>query len=293
MTKKTEYLPIGKLDDWWNSNLREETRIRIEAKLSSAKQNNAEWQPVLELGNARAQTCKITIAEAGNPFAKKGNEQIKKWFRGWAATLTAASLVTPVFDRIRFRELSRKQEHRRLRLFVDTNAIAQGAVQWLLSALGRRADILTSAVVDRELAAWPDREANFWRPTSIDSWKLRTHYRLARQITETPPADHLIDRLSPQQAALLLAKFRDEDSSAKKKSPDADVLLVEIARSLVRDQPRGARVLFLTGDRNCARTAVSALGSENVFYVACDDTRAEKAITDHKICIRGSWSPDG
>ena len=47
----------------------------------------------------------------------------------------------------------------------------------------------------------------------------------------------------------MLEKLRDESPNLKK-SPDADALMVELARGLIRDQARNARVLFLTGDRS-------------------------------------------
>jgi hypothetical protein len=98
----------------------------------------------------------------------------------------------------------------------------------------------------------------------------------------------VIDRLSPEQGALMLAKLRDETEA---KSPDADMLLIELARGLVRDQPRNARVVYLTGDRNNARAATNALGGHNVLYASADQNRAKDY--QGRAAARGWWRPDG
>jgi hypothetical protein len=84
----------------------------------------------------------------------------------------------------------------------------------------------------------------------------------------------------------MLAKLRDETGT---KSPDADMLLLELARGLIRDQPRNARVIYLTGDGTNARSATSALGAENVLYAVSDWRNAH--AHRQRVLVRGWWFP--
>lgn len=256
---------------------------------------------ILELGGSSADTVQLSLPEKA-PISATGKPKAfqlaplnaqhpdadKNWWNGWASMLVAALLVPPVVDPRRLADLL--HDPRRIRFCCDTNALAGGVASWLLLLFGERADLVTSAVVDRELAAWPDRlKSDFWQAKSAEGWCKRTQYRLARRLIEAPPRGVVVDRLSPEQGALMLAKRRDEEDVGK--SPDADVLLVELARALVRDQPRNARVVFLTGDRNNARTATGVLGAENVLFAAADSNRAKAWRS--KTVARGVWRPEG
>lgn len=245
---------------------------------------------VMRIRDITANTVQILLGRTA-PADKGFGEPNKDWASIWSPVLVAAGILAPMIDSIRLQDLL--HEKRRIRLCCDTNALAGGVLSWLQIVLDGCADVVTSAVVDRELAAWPERDAtggrDFWGARTLGGWGRRTQYRLARRFIEAPPPRVVVERLSPEQGALVLAKFRDETSG---KSPDADVLLVELARSLVRDQPRNARVVFLTGDRNNARTATGALGPENVLFAAADDTRTREAIRGQICAARGWWSPD-
>jgi hypothetical protein len=289
-------LRVAELDDWWRRTFRKRHElIRVTGDFRPATSHRSELD-LVEFGGRNADTVRILVPPStpvpatghklrSSEFSQKDDNG---WWNGWASVFVAAGLAAPAVDPVRLADLVR--DPRRIRFCCDTNALAGGVVSWLLVFLGQRADVVTSAVVDRELAAWPDRHLKaFWPGKTTDVWSLRTQYRLARRIVEAPPLGVVVDRLSPEQGALMLAKLRDEQKLAK--SPDADVLLVELARALVRDQPRNARVVFLTGDRSNARTATGALGAENVLYAAADSDRARQL--HNKIVARGAWRPEG
>jgi hypothetical protein len=280
------FLPLRELDRWLRATFDEAGPIHV----CGARLRSSTIFDILELRDITANTVRLKLPRNA-PSDRKFSTPGKDWAGLWAPALVAAGVISPVVDPLRLHDLL--HEKRRIRLCCDTNALAGGVLSWLQIVLDGCADVVTSAVVDRELAAWPDRKhtggRDFWSARTIDHWARRTQYRLARRFVEAPPARVVVERLSPEQGALVLAKFRDEGDS---KSPDADVLLVELARSLVRDQPRNARVIFLTGDRNNARTATGALGPENVLFAAADDSRTRAVIRDNAIAARGWWSPD-
>ncbi|MDR3708632.1 MAG: hypothetical protein P4L33_10035 [Capsulimonadaceae bacterium] len=249
--------------------------------------------PICQLGSTNADTIEVLLptqapVQAGRVDVASFGDRGGKWWETWAAVFTATSIVTPVVDHVRLLDIL--NETRRIRFCCDTNALCTGVAAWLLFILDGRVDVFTSAVVDRELSAWPDRKPGFWQAKSVDLWHLRTHYRLARRIIETPPDGVVVDRLSPDQSALMLAKLRDETSG---KSPDADILLIELARGIARDQPKNARLVYLTGDKNNARAATSALGANNVLYAVSDGAQTKSAISEMPIRVLGWWRPIG
>lgn len=290
-------LRLAALDDWWKATFSDRHElVKIAGDFRPGSEPRQATIDLVELGGSNADTVRILVpSSAPMPGSKQKPKTCQfpqkddnGWRNGWASVLVSAALAAPIVDPVRLADLV--HDPRRIRFCCDTNALAGGVISWLLVFLGPRADIFTSAVVDRELAAWPDRwGANFWSAATPEAWSMRTQYRLARRLIEAPPSGVVVDRLSPEQGALMLAKLRDEQRLAK--SPDADVLLVELARSLVRDQPRNARVVFLTGDRNNARTATGALGAENVLYAAADSERVRPLC--NTIVTRGAWRPDG
>lgn len=289
--RKPEVVSVRKLDEWAAAALPPREPVKVRGGFRGRGSPGAPTLEIFELDGPGAGTVRILIPERPpiqprDPGTAAFSSRSSEWWNAWASVLAATALVPPVVDPKRLADLLR--EERRLRLCCDTNALANGVASWLLLALDRRADIVTSAVVDRELAAWPDRDSGMWRAKTVDLWARRTRYRLARRLTETPPSGVVIDRLSPEQGALMLAKLRDETEA---KSPDADMLLIELARGLVRDQPRNARVVYLTGDRNNARAATNALGGHNVLYAAADLNRAKDY--QGRAAARGWWRPDG
>lgn len=303
MSTRPLRIPLERLDAWWNDQQLARRTVRISGGLRGQGLADTPHLPLLELKASPTSTVRILvpkmppIAEKGTPgaaqFHKVDNDKDDakdnakdKWWGGWSKVLSATALVPPVVDPKRLAELL--QDSRRLRFYCDTNALAGGVADWLLFVFQGRADLVTSAVVDRELAAWPDRDNALWRAKTVGRWAKRTQYRLARRITENPPPGVVIDRLSPEQGALMLAKLRDETEG---KSPDADTLLIELARGLVRDEPRQARVIYLTGDRNNARAATSALGPEHVLFAAADSDTAHEHLGT--LAVPGWWSPSG
>lgn len=281
---------LSTFDEWLVSAFGRRECIRVAGGFRRPSASTDPSLPIMELDGRLSDTVRITLPEwppvqpipSTDGFVDRGRE----WWSTWAAVLAASALVSPVVDPVCLRDIL--YEKRRVRLCCDTSALCSGIATWMLVLLDGRADIYTSAVVDRELAAWPDGNRGFYAAKTMKSWMLRTKYRLARRLTETTPDGVVTDRLSPEQGALMLAKLRDETA---RKSPDADMLLVELARGLIRDQPRNARVVYLTGDRNHARAAMNALGHENVLYAAADGRRAVGARG--AAVPRGWWTPGG
>lgn len=293
MQHATTTIRVADLDDWIKTELQADEPIAVRGGFRRSKSHSAPTIEICELDGIKADTIYVTIPQDApiqkhNPDTASFSDRSMKWWNTWASILAATGVIPPVVDPIRLFDLL--NERRRIRFCCDTNALCNGVAAWLLFILDGRADIFTSAVVDRELSAWPDHFKDFWNPRVLDLWLRRTHFRLARRLIETPPDGVVIDRLSPEQGALMFAKLRDESGY---KSPDADILLIELARELTRDQPRNARVVYLTGDRNNARAATNALGAQNVLYAVADGNRVKKIVSQGAKLSRGWWAPNG
>jgi hypothetical protein len=248
---------------------------------------------VLELDGLTAHTVKICISSEPPDTAKFKDKNSERWLEGWKSVFTAAGIIDPVVDSTRLITLLHSRD--RIRFCCDTNALACGALSWAIEAFHQRADIVTSAVVDREIMAWSDRNRDMRKAESCKDWAMRTQFQLARCITEFPPKHVVIDRLAPDQSALMLAKLREEkghpDESQNRKSPDADILLVELVRGIIRDMPRNSKILFLSGDRNLARTATNALGAESVLFMVSEKEKLKKYLDENAVATRGWWHP--
>lgn len=286
-------IPLRQLDAWLEATFDKREPILVRGGLRGEGAPTDPTLEILELDGWQADTVRILIPKAPNilraaPDTSSFGQDGGGWWNGWAAVLAAASLVPPVVDPEGLADLLHDQ--RRVRFCCDTNALATGIASWLLLLFGYQADLVTSALVDREIAAWRDKHRErLHRANSVTLWKLRAQHALASRTTQNPPLGVVVDRLSPQeQGALMLAKLRDEFG---KKSPDADILHVEMARGLIRDQPRNTRVVYLTGDRPNAESAISALGWQNVLFAHIDDWRASQ-YQGH-VTGRGVWRPGG
>lgn len=286
-----QQIRVTEITQWINTTFERHDTIKISGGFRGNWTNAEKPLDIFELHGKYAHTVRILVPE--HPMIESGDigttafkKDGIKWWNGWAPVLTATCLVSPTIDPQRLTSLL--QEKRRLRFCCDTNALSRGVAAWLLTVFEGCAELVTSAVVDREFAAWPERYSDMWMARTAEDWSRRTQYRLGLRTTETPPDGVVIGRLSPEQGALMLAKLRDETSV---RSPDADMLLIELARGLIRDQPRNARIIYLTGDHGNARAAANALGADNVLYASTDDSRA-KAMQG-KVAARGWWQPDG
>ncbi len=287
-----QHIRVEELSDWVDSVFEAHSHIKVSGGLRGKLTPTTTTLDLFGLHGKYAHTVRILIPEepvieVHNMGATAFTKNDGKWWNGWAAVLTATSLVPPVIDQKRFADLL--HERRRLRFCCDTNALGRGVASWLLTAFEGCAELVTSAVVDREFAAWPIRYREMRMARTTEKWSKHTQYCLGLRTTEkSPPDGVVVDRLSPEQGALMLAKLRDETA---RRSPDADMLHIELARGLIRDQPRNARIVYLTGDHDHARAAANALGAENVLYAAADDNRA-KAMRG-KVAARGWWQPKG
>jgi hypothetical protein len=286
-------IPIEHLDEWLQATFEKQEPILVRAGFRDDGTPTDSTLEILELDGWQADTVRLLIPQAPSvlnavPDPSAFGQDGGGWWNGWAAILAATGLVPPVIDPERLADLL--HDHRRVRLCCDTSALATGVAGWLLLLFGYQADLVTSALVDREIAGWRDKHRDrLLRANSVALWKLRTQHALASRLIQNPPRGVVVDRLAPQeQGALMLAKLRDEFG---KKSPDADILHVEMARGLIRDQPRNARVVYLTGDRTNAESAISALGWHNVLFAHIDDWRARQF--QGRVTGRGVWRPGG
>lgn len=269
----------------------------------SAAIRNPEFQPtqlipLLELGPRRGLTIKIlapdSLVEGSDrsqmPTGKKpfqASELAEEWWGVLRAVLVSTGACQPKADPVVLANVL--YEKKRIRLICDTNSLAGGTAAWLLAARWNRADLIVSSVVDRELLGWTDRIEDRWQATTLEGLKQRANYRQAFSFLETTPDGVVVDRMAaPEQSALMLSKVGD---SKGKKSPDADMLLIEHARGLIRDQARNARTVYLTGDLASARAAVNALGADNVLYMVADTSLSR--ATQGKTIPWGWWQPGG
>lgn len=260
-------IAAGELQRWLTSqSIDRRALIRVSGYLTQPSEERVD---ILEARGLEVDTVRILLGSPPRHLASPD----PGWYSGWSSVFASVGIVQPLVDPELLRELL--HDPRRLRFCCDTNALAGGVAAWLLRVFAGRVDVVTSAVVDRELAAWPDRPGlKMWAAKSGEAWSRRTQYRTARRLVECPTPGVVVDRLSPEQSALVLAKLRDESSG---KSPDADMLLIELARGLIRDQPANGRVVYLTGDRSHARAATGALGAGNVLFCSADDAAVRRA----------------
>lgn len=252
------------------------------------------WLDLVEVDGVTGFTVRLLIpkdpphtvgGKKRNPAAFCGGTP-SDWGNGWAPVLVGSLLAPPRVDPVRLQDVL--HDTRRIRVVCDTSALASGILSWLLAVLDGKVDAITSAVVDREIAGWADRHPAMWQANDVVMWARRTKYLLARRVLETAPDGVVIERLSPDQGALIASKVRDD---AGDKAPDADMLMVELARRLIREQPPSARLLYLTGDRNHARSAASAIGSENVLFAAADGSESRRSLGS--TVVRAWWRPGG
>jgi len=193
----------------------------------------------------------LQLRAVGGTDGERANIQ-----EGVRAVYTAIGLIAPEFDSRNWHEVAKSSSP--LCLIADTSAVCNGCVHWIAQALWHRnIEIATMSVVERELFGWADQK-DLHKDVS-----LRSKYRVARQLSETP-LPNVVDRRPAvdEKAALMLAKVKVKDI----KSPDADILLIEQARDLIRSQSPNVQSLFLTGDRQHARSATNVLSAKQVLY---------------------------
>lgn len=293
---------VRDLAEWLANNLDKTKSVVVSGGIRGEFKELGEAVPVFELGDIYACTVRFiapkeppaemlesTVQEKDPEKKKKKEEDQRKlalpiWVSGWSNILTASTLLTPRADSVRLYDLL--QEKRLIRLFCDTNALASGVAEWLVQVLPAGTQLISSAIADKEIMGWADKNKECIHAKTVAQWDIRLRYQLARRLTEFPPRHTVIDRLSPDQNALMLAQGTDRNGE---KSSQGDLLFVELARPIIREQPRQARVVFLTGDTNVARVATSALGPEHVLYANPQKAEAQEAFG--KVLARGFWHP--
>ncbi len=289
--------PVRDLSMWMRETLAPREPIRISGGLRGGHVANGPTVAAIELNGVQANAVRLLVGSVPAAVATPSNAEFQSkpkaddrqaeetaWWAGWAKVLTAATMLPPRMDP---EALSRLIVERRVvRLFCDTNAVCSGVAEWLMSVLPARTELLTSAIVDKEVMSWADTTKKLWAAETASGWEARLRFQLARRLTIFPPRETVIDRLSPDQNALMLAQGTDKGGQ---KSSGADLLFVELARPLIREQPRQACVMFVTGDANLAGAATSALGPEHVLYANADAEAARAA--QGKALTRGFWHP--
>ncbi len=311
-------IPVGMLGKWLRDTMQQRQPIIVSGGLRGTYVAGTRLIDALELADPAGTTARVLLEKDPPPqvtgpcsasefplqlkLVDKNGKKLEQpipinrldpseaavsWWKGWSAIFTAGTLVQPRIDPVRLSDVL--HEPRVIRLFCDTNAMANGVAEWLLHILPSATQLISSAIADKEIMSWTDQKPDLYKVSDPDYWETQVRFLLARRLTEYPPKDTVIDRLSPDQNALMLASGTTKQGD---KSPAGDLLFVELARPIVREQPRQARVVFLTGDANLARAATSALGPEHVLYANVDTNRdAANALTG-QVLARGFWHPE-
>ncbi len=296
---------ILQLGAWLVETMASSEPIIVSGGLRGSFEPTSALIPALELSGPLATTVRVLVPSppaqeksgSSATFQIVKNKQGKEdapptthpesfWWNGWTKVFTASALFAPRCDAVRLADLL--QDRRVIRLFCDTNALASGVAEWFLHVLPSGTQLISSAIADKEIMSWADRYKGLYDGVTVEYWEARLRFLLARRLTEYPPQHTVIDRLSPDQNALMLAQGTSTEGG---KSSQGDLLFVELARPLIREQPRQARVVFLTGDANVARAATSALGPEHVLY-ANPDSEGVRAAAG-QVLPRGFWHPTG
>ncbi len=225
---------------------------------------------------------RVIITKPLSQIPLKDPKKLTDLAKGMQVMHTCLGTNPPDIDRSAFDNLFKDQNP--AILIVDTGALAEGIVTWLVRILwNRHIDIVINSVAEREIFGWADQD-DFWSKKDPSAWQLRVKYRCARQVSETPILQSMPYHPIPdEKAALMLAKLK----TPGQKSPDADLLLIEQARSVMRDRNPRSNAFYVTPDRNHARSAVSLLAPQNVLY-------AMPKPVDSQLPIRGSmafWQP--
>lgn len=295
----SEVLTFSDLDNWLAEHLGE-SKIELSGALRQAASDD-KYLKVLELGGQGLCVGKLDLemptleTPPQNKDQKQGiidcpvsifnvSDPLLQYKKAVANVLTAAGFLNIKADPSQL--FSTLMETKRVRFVFDTNAMSNGVAHWLVTAMWQSVDVVTSAVVEREIHQWKDRISNIeaYLPEDL---KTRTNYSLARHFLEKPAAGVSLDRMdTPEQSALLISQQPSKDG---KKTPNADILLVEHARSLIRGESRNTRTIYVTGDFATARTAVGALGEHHVLLAITD--WEELLRREGQYMTRGWWKP--
>lgn len=252
--------------------------IRVDASKAGGPDDH-----VIGVINPRERILRMNLA---NPPARHGKtwnqRQARSWREGWRQVLTTIGVCVPVVDAHAMASLVCSRQH--LCVIADTSAVMTGVVSWLANAMWNcHVELVMTSVVERELFGLSD-QTGFWTKEDPVTWKVRVGYRLARALSETPlPNVDVVRPMSDEKAAVMLAKRR----TPGQKSPDADVLLIEQAREVLYTGPPRVRTLYVTCDRNHARSAVAVLPPGHVLFADQAD------VYDSIIGMAAFWQPGG
>ncbi|MCX6378416.1 MAG: hypothetical protein NT023_02915, partial [Armatimonadetes bacterium] len=290
-----DYFSVKEIDNWLkDAGATANDPIVVSGGFRGSYQDSHSAIKLLTLRGRFGETVEIHIPQTpstktNSPLLHTQFTSVKgeHWFEVWSSIFVASMLMPPIVDIDRFYEILHSSE--RVRFVCDTNALCKGVAVWLTHVLKSRAEIVTTSTLEREVQNWVEQDKKFWLGFTTEALHRRTNYRMAWQLALNTE-DIVVDRLSPDQSALMLVRSREPiGTGSGKKIPDSDLLMVEQARSDMQLQPRNARVVFLTGDRDCARIATSALGANNVLFAISDKVRAKNLMG--RIVMRGWWNP--
>src|SRR5262249_24105312 len=145
---------LADLDDWVRAVLPKRGEVHVSGFIRRPTSSAEQPIELLRLDGCEANTVQILIPSdppISNPLTAAAFTVASKahWWNRWAAALAFGGVVPPLSDPARLDDILR--EPGRLRFACDTNGFAKGVAAWLVGLLGERVDLITSAVVDREL----------------------------------------------------------------------------------------------------------------------------------------------
>lgn len=226
------------------------------------------WKVPPAIPQGKKQRAEGQGGEPGRlPIATELAEGADRTARLIAKAMTRAGWLRPRIDPSALAALLElREQHRRVELILDTNALDQGISHWLVDLFADRCDLVITAISLRELQDQAER-AGFGEPldTSIkprsDALGSRQLYLAGNRFRENPGYSRVLWReLEVDDAALLLAAGQ----KAGEKSSAADTMLLRAVRRSVQDRVNGLARLFIVGDTALARRATTELPTGSV-----------------------------
>ncbi len=263
----TKYISAAELDRLYETPGEGVMKVAIDATCSEGSNVLSATGSVILPDMCFNLSFKLNVNSTGEQGGQKSRETREGFTDALKAVLTCAGLLHPRPDARAWREVTRDKP---FVIVADTSAICNGYIHWLCNALWhQRFEVAAMSVVERELAGFADQQ-DFWKDV-----QKRTIYRVARAATENPPPNLITSRPAlEEKAALMLSKV----VTPGQKSPDADVLLVELAREILLSESKQVQPLFVTGDRNASRSAMSAMGVDKTLFIESADLELDKPL---------------
>lgn len=182
-----------------------------------------------------------------------------------------------------------RQQHRRLELIFDTNALDEGVGHWLVDLFADRCDLVITAISLRELQDHNER-SGFGKNLDMNMDKRtkclgsRQLYLAGNRFRERPGYERVLWReLEVEDAALLLAA----GERGGDKSSGADTLLLRAVRRSIQNRVNNLERLFVVGDTALARRATTELPPGSVVAAQVLDLQVDR------VYVPCEWWPGG